>query len=102
MLLILGSFFHRKHVGEPLQLVNPQERNKWQLENNSVTVDTGEALWQSVVTYVKRSSFRSVKSQVGSRTRVCCRGRGDRFLGKFREALIAAGISVHKTELSTL
>lgn len=94
-------------VGEPLQvtLVDPQERNKWQLENNSVTVDTGEAEFVAVGRDLRQTAIRvSGQLRVGSAPEpvyAAVVDPGDRFLGKFREALIAAGISVNKTELST-
>jgi len=94
-------------VGEPLQvtLLDSQERNKWQLENNSVTVDIGEAEFVEVGRDLRQTVIRvSGQLRVGSAPEpvyAAVVDPGDRFLAKFREALIAAGISVNKTQLST-
>lgn len=94
-------------VGEPLAVtfVDPQEKDQWQLENNSVTVDTGEAEFVTIGRDLRQTVIRvSGQLRVGSAPEpvyAAVVDPGDRFLAKFREALIAAGISVHKTQLST-
>lgn len=94
-------------VGEPLQVtfLDPKEKNQWQLENNSVTVDTGEAEFVAIGRDLRQTVIRvSGQLRVGSAPEpvyAAVVAPGDRFLAKFREALIAENISVHKTQLST-
>ncbi len=94
-------------VGQPLRVtwVDPQEANQWQLENNSVTVNIGEAEFVEVGSDLQKPVIRvSGQLMVGADSEpvyAAVVNPGDRFLQRFRDTLVAQGIRVNKTLLVT-
>ena len=94
-------------VGEPLRVswVDPQEASRWKLENNSVTVNIGEAEFVEVGRDLQKPVIRvSGQLMVGAASEpvyAAVVDPGDRFLQRFRDILVAQGIQVNKTLLVT-
>lgn len=90
-------------LGQPLKVsfVNPAEAQKWQIENNSVTVGSNEKEFVEVGRDFIQPIIRiSGQLQIGSPSEpvyVAVVEPVDNFLNKFREVLAAAGITVART-----
>ena len=92
-------------VGEPLKVswADPQEANQWQVENNSITVDKGEdefvQVGRDLVRPIVRVAGQLIVGSASEPIYAAVVDPGDRFLQRFRQALVEQGIRVNRTLL---